>query len=221
MTGNYNRWERRGREAKVKRYAIRIDEDEAKFKANPFDPATAAGIVERLKAVTPEQWWALSKAMKEPSFPSPDTVREIINVYRVRAGLPSEEAPAPVERPVVERFTTRDTYRREDARRARAGLRMNCARTGCTNNSRDAGSMSGFDAHHATVAALHRAAEMTDEDSKSFLAVSLLRIALELRGWCSNCVLNAQGDVNGSITVGESPSLGGVLGKLLLMRRTK
>lgn len=98
---------------------------------------------------------------------------------------------------------------------------MNCARTGCTNNSRDAGSMSAFDAHHTTVAALHRAAEMTDEDSKSFLAVSLLRIALELRGWCSNCVLNAQGDVNGSITVAGSPTLGGVLGKLLLMRRVK
>lgn len=103
---------------------------------------------------------------------------------------------------------------------------MNCARTGCTNNSRDAGSMSAFDAHHTTVAALHRAAEMTDEDSKSFLAVSLLRIALELRGWCSNCVLNAQGSVSGSITVDppvQVPDLpfDGVLGKLLLLRRAK
>lgn len=96
---------------------------------------------------------------------------------------------------------------------------MNCARVGCT--TAHSGPITSFVAHHATMDALHRAALMRDEDSQKYLAVTLLRISLELRGWCSNCVLNAQGDVNGSITVGESPSLGGVLGKLLLMRRVK
>lgn len=116
MTGAFNRWEARAREAKVKRYAIRVDADAVEMQLDPLDKATAASIIEKLKALTPEQWWALAQEMKEPSFPSPDTIREILNVYRVRAWLPAEEAPAPVERPVREPvpYPTRRSYRRED-----------------------------------------------------------------------------------------------------------
>lgn len=95
---------------------------------------------------------------------------------------------------------------------------MNCTRTGCTGTLRD--QLSGDGAHQVITATRDRAAEMAEEDALSFLAVSLLRISLECRGWCSNCVLNAQGDVNGSITVAEQPKPG-VPGKLLLLRRAK
>lgn len=109
MTG-VNKFELKGRAEKVRRYAIRIDADAVEMGMDPLDKATAATIVEKLKALTPAQWWALSREMKEPSFPSPDTVREILNVYRVRAWLPAEEAPAPVERPVREVMPSPTSY---------------------------------------------------------------------------------------------------------------
>lgn len=75
-----------------------------------------------------------------------------------------------------------------------------CTRPGCNAQHKRA-PMTAFEVRHATMDVLHRAAELREEDATSYLRVTLMRIALELSGWCPNCVLQAQGDVAGAISM--------------------
>lgn len=59
--------------------------------------------------------------------------------------------------------------------------------------------MTAFEAHHEANRALHRAAELTETEARQHLMVVLLRVSLELRGWCPTCVLNAQADAVGAV----------------------
>lgn len=59
--------------------------------------------------------------------------------------------------------------------------------------------MSAFEAHTETMRCLIRAAVLTDAEARQHLQVVLLRVALELRGWCPSCVLNAQADAVGAV----------------------
>lgn len=59
--------------------------------------------------------------------------------------------------------------------------------------------MSAYEAHNETMRCLARAAELTEAEARQHLQVVLLRIVLELRGWCMTCVLNAQADATGAV----------------------
>lgn len=59
--------------------------------------------------------------------------------------------------------------------------------------------MSAYEAHGETMRCLIRAAELTEAEARQHLQVVLLRVALELRGWCPSCVLNAQADAVGAV----------------------
>lgn len=50
-----------------------------------------------------------------------------------------------------------------------------------------------------TMRALVREGELPEAEAKTYLGITLLRIALELRGQCPNCVLNAQADARGTV----------------------
>lgn len=63
----------------------------------------------------------------------------------------------------------------------------------------DCAPMTAEVAHHETMRALTRAAELPEAEAKTYLSITLLRIALELRGQCPNCVLNAQADARGTV----------------------
>lgn len=102
MTG-LNRMEQVNREAKVRRYVLAIDEDK---RVQGLDaeknPEHAATVLAELETLTDAHWWTAAQKMRERSHPSPETRRLILNVYRVRAGLPLvEDAPAVVVETVV------------------------------------------------------------------------------------------------------------------------
>lgn len=76
---------------------------------------------------------------------------------------------------------------------------MKCAREGCTTGH-EVNPLSAAEAHHRAHGTLNRAALMNESDARVWLRVNFQCISLELRGWCSSCVLQAQTSIYAAVS---------------------